>query len=43
MNKTAEQIILVIDSSKFNQKAFSKVCDLGIEAFLADWEARENK
>lgn len=29
MNKTAEQIILVTDSSKFNQKAFSKVCDLG--------------
>ncbi len=28
MNKTAEQIILVTDSTKFNQKAFSKVCDL---------------
>lgn len=28
MNKTADQIILVADSSKFNQKAFSKVCDL---------------
>lgn len=29
MNRTAEQIILVTDSTKFNQKAFSKVCDLG--------------
>lgn len=28
MNKTAAQIILVADSSKFNQKAFSKVCGL---------------
>ena len=29
MNKTAERTILVTDSSKFNQKAFSKVCGLG--------------
>ncbi|MCZ2260341.1 DeoR/GlpR family DNA-binding transcription regulator [Sporosarcina sp. G11-34] len=28
MCKAAEQIILVADSSKFHQKAFSKVCDL---------------
>ena len=28
MCKTAEQIILVVDSSKFNRKAFSKVCSL---------------
>lgn len=28
MNKSAEKIILVTDSSKFNQKAFSRVCDL---------------
>ena len=28
MNKTAAQIIFVADSSKFNRKAFSKVCNL---------------
>ncbi|RJS61937.1 DeoR/GlpR family DNA-binding transcription regulator [Bacillus sp. PK3_68] len=28
MIKTAEKVVLVADSSKFHQKAFSKVCDL---------------